>query len=216
PNSAGGLWGFIRKYLLSFSIVMGIGFLMLVSFILSTVLSLIGTYFSGLLPGMEALMKVIAFMFSFLVISMLFAVLFKFLPDVKVRWRDVAVGAVLTSFLFTVGKFALGYYFTKAHVESAYGAAGSLILILLWVFYSAQILFFGAEFTQVHARHQKGQLPLPDPRKLTGKERLVANIETERREFASLCEKIVATKSSREKDEHYFSKKEDYKKRFSI
>jgi membrane protein len=102
------------------------------------------------------------FALSFAVITGLFALIFKILPDAKVAWKDVWVGAVLTAGLFTVGKYALGLYLGKSNVASAYGAAGSLVLILLWVYYSAQILLFGAEFTQVYA-NRLGERIVPAP-----------------------------------------------------
>jgi membrane protein len=151
PKPGRGIWGFIRQRLLSLAMVFGIGFLLLVSLVVSAGLAAAGKWFESTLPGGEELWHSLNFVISFVVISALFALMFKYLPDVKIAWRDVWLGAVLTAFFFTVGKYALGMYLGRSSVSSAYGAAGSLIVLLLWVYYSAQILFFGAEFTQVIA-----------------------------------------------------------------
>ena len=145
------LGAFIRDRFFSMAMVLGIGFLLLVSLVLSAALSAAGKYFSGLAPGLTVFWSVVDIAFSLLVITALFAMIFKVLPDVKIAWRDVWVGAGLTALLFTIGKFLLGLYLGKNSTVSAYGAAGSLVLILLWVYYSAQIMFFGAEFTRVYA-----------------------------------------------------------------
>jgi membrane protein len=164
-KSSGGVWAFFRKYLLSFSMVLGLGFLMLVSLLITAGLAAFGEYLDRTFPQMGIVMKVLAFVVPFLIITVLFALLFKYLPDVKVAWKDVWVGAFLTSACFVLGKLGLGLYIGNAKIGSAYGAAGSLVLILLWVYYSAQILFFGAEFTQVFAKYHgshRHKLP-PEP-----------------------------------------------------
>ena len=150
PN--GGIWQFIRKRLLSFGMVLAIGFLLLVSLILSAMLSGISKLEINLLPGFTPLWQLLNLAISFGFISLLFALIYKYLPDVKIRWQDVLVGAIITALLFTLGKFLIGLYLGRGSLGSAYGAAGSLIVFLAWVFYSAQILLFGAEFTQVYAR----------------------------------------------------------------
>jgi membrane protein len=137
--------------LLSFAMVVGIGFLLLVSLVVSAALSAVNNYLSGLIPGLGVLWTITNAMVSFGVITLLFAMIFKILPDVKIAWRDVWIGAGTTALLFTLGKFLLGMYLGKSSIVSAYGAAGSTVLLLLWVYYSAQILFFGAEVTQVYA-----------------------------------------------------------------
>jgi len=162
PKEGRGLWGFIKDRFLSFVAVLGTGFLLLVSLVLSSALAAMGKWFSGLLPLPEAVLELMNVALSFVVVTGLFALIFKVLPDAKVAWRDVWVGAALTSILFTVGKFALGLYLGKSNVASAYGAAGSLVLVLLWVYYSAQILLFGAEFTQVYA-NEVGERIVPAP-----------------------------------------------------
>ena len=165
PKEGRGVWGFIKDRFLSFVAVLGTGFLLLVSLILSSALAAFGKWFGGLLPLPEAVLQLMNFALSFLVVTGLFALIFKVLPDAKVAWRDVWIGAALTSALFTIGKFALGVYLGKSNVASAYGAAGSLVLVLLWVYYSAQILLYGAEFTQVYAnRIGERIVPAPDAR----------------------------------------------------
>ena len=146
-----GMLGFIKTRVLSFAMVVGIGFLLMVSLIVSAAVSAIGKYFSALVPGLGVISVLLNIAFSFSVITILFAMIFKVLPDVKIAWRDVWVGGVFTALLFTAGKFALGLYLAKNASVSAYGTAGSLVLILLWVYYSAQILFFGAELTECYA-----------------------------------------------------------------
>ena len=151
PKEGRGVWGFIKDRFLSFVAVLGTGFLLLVSLILSSALAAAGKWFSSWLPLPEAVLHLVNFAVSFVVITGLFALIFKILPDAQVAWRDVWIGAALTAALFTIGKFALGLYLGKSNVASGYGAAGSLVLVLLWVYYSAQIMLFGAEFTQVYA-----------------------------------------------------------------
>ena len=148
----GGIWEFIRKRLLSFGMVLAIGFLLLVSLIISAMLSGISKLEINLLPGFTPLWQLLNLAISFGFISLLFALIYKYLPDVKIRWKDVLVGAIITALLFTLGKFLIGLYLGRGSLGSTYGAAGSLIVFLAWVFYSAQILLFGAEFTQVYAR----------------------------------------------------------------
>jgi membrane protein len=162
PKEGRGLWGFIKDRFLSFVAVLGTGFLLLVSLILSSALAAFGKWFSGVLPLPETLLHLMNFALSLAVITGLFALIFKVLPDAKVAWRDVWVGAVLTAALFTIGKYGLGLYLGKSNVASAYGAAGSLVVILLWVYYSAQILLYGAEFTQVYA-NRLGERIVPAP-----------------------------------------------------
>ena len=151
PKPGRGLLGIIQDRILSFGFILVVGFLLLVSLLLTAAIALVGEWFGGMVPGMEALIQVLNSLLSLAVITLLFAMLFKFLPDAKIAWHDVWIGAFITAALFTVGKFALGFYLGKSGIGSSYGAAGSLIVLLLWVYYSSQILFFGAEFTQVYA-----------------------------------------------------------------
>lgn len=154
PKPGKGVWGFLRQRFFSFSMVLGVAFLLLVSLVLSAVLTAVGSYFSHALPGGEALWQVVNFVFSLAVITLVFALIFKVVPDAEVGWRDVWIGAGVTAVLFTIGKFGLDLYLGRASVASPYGAAGSLIVLVIWVYYAAQILFMGAEFTQVYARHR--------------------------------------------------------------
>jgi membrane protein len=153
PKPGRGIWGTVRDRLFSFAMVMGVAFLLLVSLILSAGLSAAGAFLERSLPGGEAIWQVTNFVLSLAVVAALFAVTFKVVPDVKIRWRDVWIGAVATALLFTIGKFLIGLYLGKSSVASSYGAAGSLVLLVIWVYYSSIILFFGAEFTQVYAKH---------------------------------------------------------------
>jgi membrane protein len=161
PKPGRPLKGFIRQNILSFTMVLGIGFLLLVSLIISAVLAAINSYFSNLLPGFDLMWRIANFIISFGVTTLMFAMMFKFLPDAKITWGDVLIGAVITSLLFSIGRFLLGAYLGNGSFGSTYGAAGSLVVILAWVYYAAQILFFGAEFTQVYARKFGSQI-LPD------------------------------------------------------
>jgi membrane protein len=147
----GGIAGFLRTRFLSFALVAGVCFLLLVSLTIESILRRFSHYLQSVLPGGLILALTIYFLFDLVVVSFLFAMIFKYLPDVRVRWRDVWLGAVLTAILFAGGKWALGLYLGSGSAASAYGAASSLITLLLWFYYSSQILLFGAEFTQVWA-----------------------------------------------------------------
>jgi membrane protein len=151
PKPGRGVLGMIKDRLLSFGFTLVVGFLLLVSLLLTAGIALVANWVGGLMPGSETIAQILNIVLSLVMITLLFATIFKFLPDAKIAWRDVWIGAFLTALLFTIGKFALGLYLGKSGVASSYGAAGSLIVLLLWVYYSSQILFFGAEFTQVYA-----------------------------------------------------------------
>ncbi len=154
-----GILGVLKDRLLSFAVVVGIGFLLLVSLVVSAGLAAIGKLLTPeSLPGGTYLWQGINVLISFGLITLLFALIFKVLPDVRIAWREVWVGAVVTALLFTIGKYLLGLYLGRTAVVSPYGAAGSLVLILLWVYYSSQILLFGAEITQAYARHHGNPL----------------------------------------------------------
>jgi len=146
-----GIWGFLRTRFLSFAMVAGICFLLLVSLAIEALLKGFSHYVQSVLPGGIVIALTVYLIFDFAVVVLLFAMIFKFLPDVKIQWRDVWIGAVMTAILFGLGKWLLGFYLGSGAASSAYGAASSLITLLLWVYYSSQILLFGAEFTQVHA-----------------------------------------------------------------
>jgi membrane protein len=151
PKPGRGILGIIHDRILSFGFILVVGFLLLVSLLLTAAISFAGQRFGEMIVGMEALVQLLNTILSLAVITLLFAMMFKFLPDAKIAWRDVWIGAFITALLFTIGKFALGVYLGRSGVASSYGAAGSLIVLLLWVYYSSQIVFFGAEFTQVYA-----------------------------------------------------------------
>jgi membrane protein len=152
PKPGRGILGEMKTRFFSFTMVLGVAFLLLVSLVVSAVLSAVGTVFSGLLPGGETLWQLFNILFSLAVVTCLFALIFKYIPDAEVRWRDVWLGGVVTAVLFTIGKLLLGLYIGKAAVGSAYGAAGSIIALVVWVYYASQIFLLGAEFTQVQAR----------------------------------------------------------------
>src|ERR687886_1726795 len=162
PKPGRGMLGMIRDRFVSFTMLLGVGFLLLVALLLSAALAALGKFVGGLLPIPEAVLQAMNFVISFGVITLLFALIYKILPDAEIRWSDVWTGAAVTALLFTIGKFVLGLYLGKSSAGSAYGAAGSLIVVLLWVYYSAQILFFGAEFTQVYA-NTYGSRVVPSP-----------------------------------------------------
>jgi membrane protein len=146
-----GIWGFLRARFLSFAMVAGICFLLLVSLAIEALLKGFSHYLQSVVPGGIVIALTVYLVFDFAVVVLLFAMIFKFLPDVKIQWRDVWIGAVMTAIFFGIGKWALGLYLSSGAAGSAYGAASSLITLLLWVYYSSQILLFGAEFTQVYA-----------------------------------------------------------------
>ena len=147
-----GIGGLVRDRLLSFGMVLVIGFLLMVSLALSAALTAVSGFIGGgALPGLDIFWQIANAVVSFGVITLLFALIYKFLPDAKIGWSDVWVGAAITAFLFTIGKGAIGLYLGNSSAASAYGAAGSFVVLLLWIYYSAQILLFGAEFTQVYA-----------------------------------------------------------------
>jgi membrane protein len=145
-----GLWGFARTYVLSFAGVLSLGFLLLISMLVTTALSATGKYIAPYLP--EGILQAVSFIVSFGVITLLFAMMFKWLPDARIAWGDVWAGAVATAALFEIGKFLIGFYIGKQGLESTYGAAASIVIVLIWVYYSAQIVLLGAEFTNVYAR----------------------------------------------------------------
>jgi len=157
----GGIWGFLRSRFLSFAMVGGICFLLLVSLALESVLKAFSHYVQSVLPGGIVIALATYWVFDLAVVILLFAIIFKFLPDAEIRWRDVWIGAGMTAIFFAIGKWALGLYLGSGSAASAYGAASSLITLLLWVYYSSQILLFGAEFTQVYAS-RAGRCIKPD------------------------------------------------------
>ncbi|HEX6137415.1 MAG TPA: YihY/virulence factor BrkB family protein [Casimicrobiaceae bacterium] len=149
-----GVWAMLRGRLLSFGMILGIGFLLLVSLVVSAAVSALGHFWSGWLAGWELVLQAINFAVGFAIVTGLFAMIYKLLPRCEIGWRDVWVGALVTSLLFSVGKLLIGLYLGRSSVASGFGAAGSLVIVLLWVYYSAQIFLLGAEFTKTYAyRH---------------------------------------------------------------
>jgi membrane protein len=145
----------IRARLVSLGLVLALGFLLTVSLAVSAALAALGTYLNGIFPAVRVLLHIANFIISFALMALLFAAIYKFLPDTTIAWRDVAIGAVATSLLFTIGKSLIGLYIGSSQVASSYGAAGALIVILLWIYYSAEIFLLGAEFTRCYA-HSHG------------------------------------------------------------
>jgi len=168
----------IFSRLLSFTMILGIGFLLLVSLVVSAGLSAVQETIGNAIPISEILLQLANLVISIGVITVLFALIYKFLPDAEIAWRDVWLGAFVTAVLFSLGKMLIGLYLGNSAVASSFGAAGSLALLLIWIYYSAQILFFGAEFTQVYANNygskivpedeeqpaEAGETPRPGPK----------------------------------------------------
>jgi membrane protein len=172
PKSGRGFWGLVKDRFLSFAMVMGVAFLLLVSLLITAALASLGVVADHLPEGVQWIGQIANMVVSFLVITALFAMMFKLLPDVKMAWSDVWLGAVVTAALFTVGKFAIGLYLGHSSMASSYGVAGSFVVLLVWTYYSAQILFFGAELTQVYANeHGSRIVPTQNAVPLTERER---------------------------------------------
>jgi len=154
PKPGKSFASFLRARFLSFAMVAGMCFLLLVSLTVSALVTALGGYLEHLLPGASALVWTIHLALDIGIVTLLFAMIFKFLPDAQLSWRDVRLGAMVTAALFLVGKYALGLYLGSGSAGTAYGAAGSLITMLIWIYYAAQIVLFGAEFTQVYAQER--------------------------------------------------------------
>jgi membrane protein len=180
PKSGGGLLAILRDRLLSLTMVLVVGFLLLVSLVISAGLAAVGNFMASLLPESELLLQALNFVLSFAVITVLFALMFKYMPDAKIAWGDVWIGAAITALLFTIGKLLIGLYLGNASVTSSYGAAGSLAVLLLWMYYSSQIFFLGAEFTQVYAnRFGSRVVPAENAERLTAEDRAQQGIPKE-------------------------------------
>ena len=159
----GGIWSLLRARLLSFGMIMGIGFLLMVSLVASAALAAFGRLWGPLFADWALLARLINSLFTFVFTATLFALIYKIMPRVDVGWEDVWIGAVVTALLFTAGKFLIGFYIGRSGVTSGFGAAGSLVVLLLWVYYSAQVFLMGAEFTWAysHAFGSRKHLPAP-------------------------------------------------------
>lgn len=155
----GFLIGLMRDRFLSFMMVLGIAFLLLLSLVLSGVLAALGEILANSLSGHFDVLRIGNLLFLFSMVTLLLAMIYKILPDVDIAWSDVLIGAVLTSMLFMIGKFLIGFYLSLSRIAWAYGAAGSLVIVLVWIYYSAQILYFGAEFTKVYAHRYGSKRP---------------------------------------------------------
>jgi len=154
-----GIWSFVRIRLFSFGLIVTIAFLLIVSLVISALLSALGSWLSGhFSETFFVALLLVNFILSFAILTVLFALMFKFLPDAKIKWKHVWIGSVVTAFLFDIGKFGLGLYFGKLNPGDGYGAASSIILIMLWVSYSSMIVFFGAEFTRAYADFISGRV----------------------------------------------------------
>jgi membrane protein len=150
PKPGQGLLATLRERFLSFTMVLGTGFLLLVSLVVSAGVAALSDFLRSILPGGDIIGFIISIITSLLVVTLMFMLLFKFLPDVKIAWGDVWIGGLVTAILFLVGQFALGLYIGSGAVGTSFGAVSSLVIILVWIYYSTQILFLGAEFTQVY------------------------------------------------------------------
>jgi membrane protein len=146
-TSGSGIWHFLRNYVVSLAAVLALGFLLMVSLLVTTALAALG----NIVGGEHGVLHFVSVLVSFLVIPLLFAMMFKWLPDAAIDWYDVWLGALLTAALFEIGKFAIGFYIGKQGLESTYGAAASIVVVLIWVYYSSQIILMGAEFTHAFA-----------------------------------------------------------------
>jgi membrane protein len=158
-----GIWTLLRTRLLSFGLVLGLGFLLLVSLVVSAAIAAFGTWSNGFFEGWDAFLYALNYSISFAITTSLFAMLYKLMPRARIAWRDVWVGAAVTAFLFEVGKFLIGLYLGKTSVASGFGAAGSLVSLLVWVYFSAQIFLLGAEFTWVYSHECGSKAAQPGP-----------------------------------------------------
>jgi len=158
-----GLWGLLRTRILSLGLIVSIGFLLLVSLVVSAGLAAFGTWYGAWFPGWVITLQIVNQLVSLAFVTVLFALMYRILPSVRVTWRDVWRGAFVTGVLFTIGKFLIGLYLGKAGITSGFGAAGSLVVLLVWVFYSAQIFLLGAEFTWVYAHTLGSRRGVPPP-----------------------------------------------------
>ncbi len=162
PERTSGFWYFLRKRLLSVGLILSLGFLLLVSLVFSALVSALArTWAPSDVTGL--MLQGVNFVFSFALVTLLFAMIYKILPSVHIAWKDVAIGSIITAALFSIGKALIGLYLGNSAVASSYGAAGSVILVLVWVYYSAQIFLLGAEFTKVYAHTYGSRRNLPQP-----------------------------------------------------
>ena len=162
PERTSGFWYFVRKRLLSVGLILSLGFLLLVSLVFSALVSALARTW-GPADATGMVLQAMNFLFSFALVTLLFAMIYKILPSVHIAWKDVLIGSIITAALFSIGKALIGVYLGNSAVASSYGAAGSVILVLIWVYYSAQIFLLGAEFTKVYAHRYGSRRNLPQP-----------------------------------------------------
>lgn len=176
-----GILSIIRKRFFSFTLVVGTGFLLLVSMVITAGLQAFGKVLAGFMPGGDLFLNILNFIIGLAVTTLLFAMLYKVVPDAEITWRDVAIGAFVTALLFSIGRIAIGFYLGRSATASTYGAAGSLVVVVLWIYYSAQILFLGAEFTQVYANRFGSRVqPAPEAVPTTERQRLEQGMPRQR------------------------------------
>jgi YihY family inner membrane protein len=163
PKNESGIWHLLRTRLLSFGLVLGLGFLLVVSLVVSAALAALGKWWGGWFKDWDVFLESLNFAVSFGIFTLLFAMIYKIMPRAKISWRDVWTGAAVTALLFTIGKVLIGLYLGKSSVASGFGAAGSLVVLIAWVYYSAQIFLFGAEYTWVYANRHGSRVQTPAP-----------------------------------------------------
>jgi membrane protein len=156
-----GFWGFLRARFLSFAMVLGTGFLLVVSLLASTMIAALQNSVQVQWPALEPALHTLSLAVTFAIVTLLFALIYKLLPDAKVTWSEAWIGAIVTAALFSIGKLAIGLYLGKSGLASGYGAAGSLVVLIVWIYYSAQIVFFGAEITHAIGARRTGDAPQP-------------------------------------------------------
>lgn len=172
PSQGSGVWNLLRTRVLSFCLILGIGFLLLVSLVVSAGLTAFEVWATSHRVGWELLLAIINRVFSFVLVMIMFGMIYKLMPRVRIEWRDVAIGALTTAFFFSCGKWLIGLYISTSGVESGFGVAGSLVALLVWMYYSAQIFLLGAEFTWVYANTvgSRRRKPVPGPQALQSAE----------------------------------------------
>ncbi|WP_414585989.1 YihY/virulence factor BrkB family protein [Scytonema sp. PCC 10023] len=197
PKPGRAMKNMVRQRFTSFALVLAIGFLLLVSLVISAVLAALVGYFRHMVPGIDVIWQIVNFLLGFGITTLLFGLIFKVLPDVKITWNDVLIGAAITALLFSIGRYLLGQYLGNGSFGSAYGAAGSVVVVLAWVNYAAQILFFGAEFTQVYARRYGSRI-VPDRHAipLTEEERINQGMKPKNSNVQTQTRKQSANKQS--------------------
>ena len=162
-KTVSGWWSFLRTRLLSFGMVLALAFLLLVSLVLSAALAVLGNWWGGWFEGWAVLLEILNFVVAFAITTGLFALIYKFLPRAEIAWHDVWIGAAVTALLFAIGKFLIGLYIGRSGIASGFGAAGSFVVLLVWVYYSTQIFLLGAEFTWVYAHEYGSRRGKPRP-----------------------------------------------------